>query len=66
VPFRYRLVDADGNDVGPFVSKRKDWKPGERIGRSRGEDMRITAVIRPEDDVGFEAYLVVVPAEDED
>jgi hypothetical protein len=59
--FRYRLIDSEGTDLGPFVSKRGDWKPGERIGRSKGEDMLITAVIEPEDDVGFRAYLVVAP-----
>ena len=64
MPFRYRLIDAaNGTDLGPFVSKRDDWKPGDRIGRSKGEDMVITAVIEPEDALGFRAYLVVVPAE---
>jgi hypothetical protein len=61
MPFRYRLVDAEGTDLGPFVSKRQDWKPGERIGRSRGQEMLITAVVKPEGDAGFLAYLVVVP-----
>jgi hypothetical protein len=61
MPFRYRLIDPDGTDLGPFVSKRGDWKPGERIGRSKGEDMLVTAVIEPEDDLGFCAYLVVAP-----
>jgi hypothetical protein len=61
VPFRYRLFDAaDGRDLGPFVSKRNDWKPGERIGRSKGADMVIRTIIEPEGDVGFRAYLVVV------
>jgi len=59
MPFRCRLVDAEGTDLG-LVSKRQDWKPGERIGQSKGEDMLITAVIEPEGDVGFQAYLVVV------
>jgi hypothetical protein len=63
VPFRYRLIDPDGRDLGPFVSKRDDWKPGDRIGRSKGEDMVVTAAIEPEDDEGFRAYLVVVTAE---
>jgi hypothetical protein len=59
--FRYRLTDAaTGADLGPFVSKRDEWKPGDRIGRSKGEDMIITAVIAPDDQVGFRAYLVVV------
>jgi hypothetical protein len=56
------LVRAiDGSDIGPFVSKRDDWKVGDRIGRSKSEDMVVTAVIAPEDDVGFKAYLVVEP-----
>ncbi len=59
--FRYRLIDAGGTDIGPFISKRQNWKPGERIGRSKGEEMLITAVVEPEGDVGFQAYLVVVP-----
>jgi hypothetical protein len=62
MPFRYRLIDADGTDLGPFISKRPDWKPGDRIGRSKGEEMLITAVIEPEEDAGFQAYLVVSPA----
>jgi hypothetical protein len=64
VPVRYRLISAtDGRDIGPFVSKRDDWKAGDRIGRSKGEDMIVTAVIAPEDDAAFRAYLVVAPAE---
>jgi hypothetical protein len=59
--FRFRLIGAEGADLGPFVSKRADWKPGERIGRSKGEDMLITAVIEPEEDADFHAYLVVSP-----
>jgi hypothetical protein len=63
MPFRYRLIDTEGTDLGPFVSKRQDWTPGERIGRGKNEDMLITAVIEPEDDAGFQAYLVVSPIE---
>ncbi len=61
MPFRFRLIDSEGIDLGPFVSKRHHWKPGERIGRSKAEDMLITAVVEPEDDAGFQAYLVVSP-----
>jgi hypothetical protein len=61
MPFRYRLIDAEGTDLGAFVSKRQDWKPGERIGRSRGHEMLITAVVEPEENAGFVAYLVVMP-----
>jgi hypothetical protein len=45
------------------VSRRDDWKTGDRLGRSKGEDMVVTAVIEPDDDLGPRAYLVVVPAE---
>jgi hypothetical protein len=63
VPFRYRLIDAaSGADIGPFVSKRDDWEAGDRLGRSKGEDMIVTAVIEPEDQMKFRAYLVVVSA----
>jgi hypothetical protein len=63
--FRYRLTDAaTGADLGPFVSKRNDWKPGDRIARSKNEEMVVTAVIAPEDNVGFCAYLVVARAAD--
>ena len=61
MPFRFRLVDPEGTDLGPFVSKRLDWMPGERIGRSKGEDMLITAVIKPEQGAAFQAYLMVSP-----
>jgi hypothetical protein len=61
MPYRYRLIDAEGTDLGPFVSKRRNWEAGERIGRSRGQDMVITAVVKPEGDAGFLAYLVVMP-----
>ena len=60
MPYRYRLIDAEGTDLGPFVSKASDWKPGDRIGRSKGEDMLITAVVEPEEDAGFLAYLFVM------
>ena len=60
MPYRYRLIDAEGTDLGPFVSKVSDWKPGDRLGRSKGEDMLITAVVEPEEDAGFLAYLVVM------
>jgi hypothetical protein len=39
--FRFRLIDAEGTDLGRFVSKRADSKSGERISRSKDEDMMI-------------------------
>lgn len=53
MPFRFRLIDAEGTDLGPFVSKRAEWKSGERIGRNKGEDMLTGTVVEPEEDVAF-------------
>ena len=57
---RYRLIDPEGTDLGRFVSRRGDWQAGERIGGRTG-DLLITAVVEPEDDADFQAFLVVVP-----
>ena len=43
---------APGGDLA-LVSKRNNWKAGDRIGRSKGEDMVVTAVIAPETAWGF-------------
>ena len=61
MPFRYRLLDGHGNDVGPLIAKR-DWRVGDQISRSHGEDLVIIAIVAPEADAGFRAYLVVAPA----
>ena len=29
--YRYRLIDSDGGDLGPFVSSSADWQPGDTI-----------------------------------
>jgi len=57
--FRYRLIDAEANDLGPFVSSEPDWKPGDTIPRSDGDVLRVTAVVDPEPGQDFRAYLVV-------
>jgi hypothetical protein len=44
------------------VSKCDDWKAGDGLRRSKGEDMVVTAMIESEDD-GFRADLVAAPAE---
>lgn len=57
--YRYRLVDeANGADLGPFVSLRLTFQPGEVLGRAEGENFRLVNVIEPENE-NFRAYLVV-------
>ena len=58
-PFRYRLIDGSGSDLGPFVS-RTNWPVGGLIETPDGY-LRITAVVEPETDEIFRAYLVVEP-----
>lgn len=58
--FRYRLIDRDGLDLGPFVASHPDWQPGGIIPRPDGY-LRVVAVVEPETDEVFRAYLVVEP-----
>ena len=58
-PFRYRLIDNGGRDIGPFVSSRDDWQPGDTIPRGVTESLRVRAVVEPMPDESFRAYLVV-------
>ena len=59
--FVYRLIDGNGSDLGPLVSST-DWPVGGLINSADGY-MRITAVVEPETEETFRAYLVVEPIE---
>jgi hypothetical protein len=59
-PFRYRLIDRDGADLGPLVSGYAALEVGGLIPRALGV-LRITAVVEPETEETFNAYLVVEP-----
>jgi hypothetical protein len=59
LPFRYRLIDSDGSDLGPFVSNT-DWPVGGLMKTPDGY-LRISAVVEPETEESFHAYLVVEP-----
>jgi hypothetical protein len=59
VVVRYRLLDPEGEDLGPFVSSGAEWQPGHTIQRGPSDFLRITAVVEPEDGADFRAYLVV-------
>jgi hypothetical protein len=56
--YRYRLIDTEGIDLGPFVSGFDDWRPG-RIILQPGGDFEVTAVVETEPGEKFRAYLVV-------
>ena len=58
-PFRYRLIDGNGTDLGPLVSST-DWPVGGLMETAEGY-LRISAVVESENDETFRAYLVVEP-----
>jgi hypothetical protein len=57
--YRYRLVDEDGAELGPFVSARLAFQVGEQIARRSGERYEIVNVVEAEPYDGSRAYLVV-------
>ncbi|HJP59933.1 MAG TPA: hypothetical protein VJ865_08030 [Gemmatimonadaceae bacterium] len=57
--YRYRLIDErTGDDLGPFVSQRLVFAPGEPIQRQGGEHFVVVSVVEPENE-NFRAYVVV-------
>ena len=59
--YRYRLIDEHtGDDLGPFVSLRLTFAPGESIGRAGRERFIVVSMIEPENE-NFRAYVVVSP-----
>ena len=57
--YRYRLIDErTGDDLGPFVSMRLTFAPGEEIKRRGGELFIVVNVVEPENE-NFRAYVVV-------
>jgi hypothetical protein len=61
MPYRYRLIDQQGNDLGPLASRRAEWPVGERVSRWHGEELEVVNFVRNDDDAGFHGYVVVVP-----
>jgi hypothetical protein len=57
--YRYRLLDEDGNDLGPLVSRRRLWSVGEQLSLWHGDQLWIINVIPAEDSDDFAGYLVV-------
>ncbi len=57
--YRYRLIDEEtGADLGPLISTRLAFVPGEELSRGSGERYLLVHVVEPENE-GFRAYLVV-------
>ena len=59
---RFRLVDAQGKDLGPFVAKTARWKPGDRIYRGSEGDLIVMRMIKADVSDNADGYLVVEQA----
>ena len=57
--FRFRLMDMDGADLGPFTTSEPNWKPGHRIQRGAGDSLEVVRVVAAEDGDDVNGYLVV-------
>ena len=58
----YRLITADGDDLGPFRAATPDWSEGDRIHRGRGGDLVVVRLVTAEPGDDVDGYLVVEPA----
>ena len=58
---RFRLVDGDGNDLGPFVANVAWWNPGDRIHRGSEGDLLVVRMVEADADDNVDGYLVVEP-----
>jgi hypothetical protein len=61
MPYRYRLIDQSGNDLGPFASRRETWVIGERLSRGNGGELEVVNFVQADDGDGFHGYVVVTP-----
>jgi hypothetical protein len=60
---RYRLIDEQGEDLGPFPAATPTWKPGDKIYRGRGGNLVVLNLTPALDGDDVEGYLTVKPAE---
>ena len=60
----YRLITAEGEDLGSLRASAPTWQEGDRIHRGTGGDLVVVRFVdaEPGDDVN--GYLVVAPAPD--
>jgi hypothetical protein len=60
--FRFALVSTEGEALGEVAFARGDWRPGDVIPQGPGRNLRVTAVVEPEQE-GDLPLLVVESAE---
>jgi hypothetical protein len=58
----YRLISAEGDDLGPFRAATSEWREGDRIHRSSGGDLLVVRLVTAEPGDAVDGYLVVEAA----
>jgi hypothetical protein len=60
---RYRLIDEQGDDLGPFHTAAPTWRVGDTIYRGRGGSLVVVNVTPAFDGDDVDGYLVVRAAD---
>ena len=56
---RFRLMDEDGTDLGPFSAAAPSWSPGHRIQIDADYALEVVQVVPATEGDDVTAYLVV-------
>ena len=59
--FRFRLVDVDGNDLGPFVSSEPGRHPGGHVPLDAGDILEVVRLVDVDESDDVAGYLIVKP-----
>ena len=60
----YRLISAEGDDLGSLRASAPAWQEGDRIHRGSGGDLLVVRSVDAEPGDQVNGYLVVRPAPD--
>ena len=58
----YRLITAEGDDLGSFRAATSEWREGDRIHRGSGGDFLVVRLVTAEPGDEVDGYLVVKTA----
>jgi hypothetical protein len=58
----YRLITADGEDLGSVRAATSEWREGDRIHRGSGGDLLVVRLVTAEHGDEVDGYLVVEAA----
>jgi hypothetical protein len=59
---RYRILNADGDDLGQLISREPAWAPGSTIHRGPHAALEVLRIVESEPGADVDAYLLVQPA----